>query len=381
MWSNPKQYAVAFCAKTRQLWFLLLAIAYSPFSWAALEFNLKPGVTSVSREVYQLHNTIFWVCVVIGLAVFGVMFYAIIRHRKSRGVKPADFHDSHLVEMIWTVVPFLILVGMAIPATKSLVHLYDTEDPDIDIMVTGYQWKWKYDYLNEDVSFFSELHSDSRNAIYGEAEKGEHYLLDVDNPVVVPINKKIRFLTTANDVIHSWWVPAIGVKRDAVPGFVNETWARIDEPGVYRGQCAELCGKDHGFMPIVVVAKAEDEYQAWLDAKKAEQAKETDLADKDFDWLMEKGKEVYLGKCSVCHQPGGQGLGMFPALKGSPVATTGPIEAHIQTILKGKNAMPAFGEQLDEIEVAAVTTYERNAWGNETGDVVQPSKVAEVKGQ
>lgn len=340
--------------------------------------NLHRGVTPISQEAYSLHMLIFWVCVSIGVVVFGAMFISIIRHRKSKGVQPAQFHESTTVEIIWTTIPFLILVGMAIPATKALVAMEDTRNSDLSIKVTGYQWKWGYDYLDAGVSFISSL-STPRDQIENTAEKGEHYLLEVDKPLVVPVNKKVRLLITSNDVIHAWWVPELGMKKDAIPGFVNEMWFRIDTEGTYRGQCAELCGKDHGFMPIVVVAKNEQDYNQWLVAQKA--ASDADAAAAGRDWskadLMARGEKVYNANCAACHQANGAGVpGAFPALKGSAIAT-GPKADHLDVVMNGKpgTAMAAFGGQLNDIEIAAVVTYERNAWGNDTGDLVQPSEV------
>lgn len=233
--------------------------------WAV---NMPVGVTPISREVYGLHMTIFWVCVAIGVGVFGVMLWSIFHHRKSRGVKAASFHEHHMVEVIWTVIPFLILVTMAVPAAKTLIRMEDTRDADLTLKVTGYQWMWQYEYLEDGISFYSRLDAESNKARQLDSgidpESVSHYLLNVDNPVVLPVNKKIRILTTANDVIHAWWVPALGVKKDAIPGFINEMWTLIEEPGIYRGQCAELCGKDHGFMPIVVKAVSEEEYRQWV---------------------------------------------------------------------------------------------------------------------
>ncbi len=340
--------------------------------------NLHRGVTPISHEAYDLHMLIFWVCVAIGVVVFGAMFISIIRHRKSRGHQPAQFHESTTVEIIWTTIPFLILVGMAIPATKALVAMEDTRNSDLSIKVTGYQWKWGYDYIDSGVSFISSL-ATPRDQIENTAEKGEHYLLEVDKPLVVPVNKKVRLLITSNDVIHAWWVPQLGMKKDAIPGFVNEMWFRIDTEGTYRGQCAELCGKDHGFMPIVVVAKNEQDYNQWLAAQKA--ASDADAAAAGRDWskaeLMARGEKVYKANCAACHQAGGTGVpGAFPALKGSAVAT-GPKADHLKLVMNGRpgTAMAAFGGQLNDIEIAAVVTYERNAWGNDTGDMVQPSEV------
>ena len=340
--------------------------------------NLPRGVTSISKEAYDLHMLIMWICVAIGVVVFGAIFISILKHRKSKGAKPATFHESTTVEIIWTIVPFLILIGMAIPATKALVAMEDTSNPDLSIKVTGYQWKWGYDYMDEGVSFISSL-STPKEQILNEQEKGQNYLLEVDNPLVVPVNKKVRLLLTANDVIHSWWVPDLGMKKDAIPGFVNEMWFRVDEEGTYRGQCAELCGKDHGFMPIVVVAKNDEDYQQWVTAQKT--AMDADAAAAGRDWnmadLMERGEKVYNTSCAACHQANGEGIpGAFPGLKGSAVAT-GPIPAHIDIIINGKSgtAMAAFGGQLNDIDIAAVVTYERNAWDNNTGDLVQPSEV------
>ncbi|MEQ8802235.1 MAG: cytochrome c oxidase subunit II, partial [Haliea sp.] len=231
------------------------------------QVNMSPGATEVGQRIYDLHMLIFWICVIIGALVFAVMFYSIYYHRKSRGVTPATFHESTKVEIAWTVVPFLILIGMAVPATSTLLEIYDFDDAEMDILVTGYQWKWKYEYLNEDgenVAFFSNLRT-PQSEIYNTESKGEHYLLEVDEPVVIPVDTKVRFLVTANDVIHSWWVPELAVKKDAIPGFINETWTKVTTEGIYRGQCAELCGKDHGFMPVVVNVVSKDEYADWME--------------------------------------------------------------------------------------------------------------------
>jgi len=346
------------------------------------QLNMTPGVTDISHKVYDLHMLIFKICVVICVGVFAVLIYSIIKHRKSKGAKPASFHESTTVEIIWTTIPFLILVGMAVPATKTLLALEDTRDADMSIKITGYQWKWKYDYLDEDISFFSTL-TTPREEIENKAAKGENYLSEVDNPIVVPINKKIRFLITSNDVIHSWWVPVLGWKQDAVPGFINDAWAEINEPGTYRGRCAELCGKDHGFMPIVLVAKTEEDYKAWVAEQKAGAAAAEAASTQTLsrDELMTKGEAVYNKVCAACHQATGQGIpGVFPAIAGSKIAT-GDQAAHLNIVVHGKTgtAMQAFGEQLNAVDLAAVITYERNAFGNDTGDMVQPSDIAAVK--
>ncbi|WP_261875594.1 cytochrome c oxidase subunit II [Vibrio rarus] len=345
-------------------------------------FNTTQGVTEISGKVYHLHMLIFYICVAIAVVVFGVMFYSIIKHRKSKGAVAANFHESTKVEIIWTIIPIVILIGMAIPATKTLIEMEDTSESDLTIKITGSQWKWHYRYFEHDVAFFSYL-STSNEQITGIDEKGEHYLLEVDNPLVLPIGKKIRFLMTSDDVIHSWWVPDFAVKKDTIPGFINEAWTKIDKPGIYRGQCAELCGRNHGFMPIVVKAVSSDEFDAWVQSKEQEiaaakieqqQALQKTLS---MDELMVLGKEVYEGRCAVCHQSNGLGVAnVFPAMKGSAVVL-GEVGTHIDIIMNGVNgtAMQAFATQLTAEEIAAVVTYERNAWDNNTGDVVQASDV------
>jgi cytochrome c oxidase subunit 2 len=340
--------------------------------------NLTPGVTPISHEAHTLHMLILKVCVGIGIVVFGAMFISIINHRKSKGVKPAQFHESTAVEIVWTIVPFLILVGMAIPATKALVAMEDTSDADLSIKVTGYQWRWGYDYVDDGVSFISTL-STPKEAIYNQLPKDENYLLEVDNPVVVPVNKKVRLLITSNDVIHAWWVPKLGMKKDAIPGFINEMWFKVEEEGTYRGQCAELCGKDHGFMPIVVVAKNEADYRQWVAEQKGAAAADQEAAQRDWTKaeLLARGEKVFTSTCAACHQANGQGIpGTFPALKGGAIAT-GPKADHLALVMNGKTgtAMVGFASQLSDTDLAAVVTYERNSWGNDTGDLVQPSEV------
>ncbi|MGB5276101.1 MAG: cytochrome c oxidase subunit II [Gammaproteobacteria bacterium] len=345
---------------------------------ADLQLNMKPGVTSFSQGAYEIHTMVMWICVVIGIVVFGAMIYSIVKHRKSKGAVPASFHENTTVEVVWTVIPFLILIAMAIPATKVLLAMEDTSNSDMSIKVTGYQWKWHYDYLGEDVSFFSNLTTPIEQ-IKGEAEKTDNYLLEVDNKLVIPTNKKVRLLFTSNDVIHAWWVPAFGVKKDSIPGFINESWVEVSEPGIYRGKCAELCGQNHGFMPVVVEVKSEEDYVAWLNTKKALAAEEAASADKTYTQaeLMAQGEKVYKTACAACHQVNGEGLPpMFPGLKGSAVAM-GDIAKHIDIIINGVSgtAMQAFGAQLNDADIAAVVTYERNAWGNDTGDVTQPADI------
>ncbi len=359
---------------------LLISDAVLASGWS--ELNLRQGVTEISRGVYDLHMIIFYICCVIGVVVFGAMIISMLMHRKSIGAKPANFHENTKLEIVWTVIPIIILVAMAVPATSTLRDMYEPGQPDLDIEVRGYQWKWQYTYLNDDpakeVQFMSALRT-SQDEIYNRAGKGEHYLLDVDNPMVVPINKRIRFLVTSQDVIHAFWVPDFAVKRDAIPGYVHEAWAIVEEPGVYRGQCAELCGKDHGFMPIVVHAVEEDEYQSWLEQKRlaAQAVFETVGKAWTMGELMTKGEEVYLQHCVACHQVNGQGIPpAFPSLIGQGIPV-GPIADHIDVLLYGRagTAMQAFGQQLNAAEIAAAVTYTRNAWGNDKGDMVQPKDI------
>ncbi|MEK6806556.1 MAG: cytochrome c oxidase subunit II [Pseudomonadota bacterium] len=359
-------------------------------------WNIPVGVTEISREVHGLNTLIFWVCVGIGVAVFGVMFYSVFAHRKSRHPKPADFHESITVEIAWTIVPFIILIAMAIPAARVLIRMDDTRAADISIKVTGYQWKWEYEYLDQGVKYFSTLSAQSNEArqLHSgiDVTKVPNYLVDVDNALVLPVGKKVRFLITANDVIHAWWVPDLSVKKDAIPGYINETWATIEVPGTYRGVCAELCGRDHGFMPIVVQALPESEYNAWLAKAKSGKievaaAPATVMSDAQPTQLAAAaepakaapadGAKIYAANCAACHQPEGQGMPPnFPALKGSKIAN-GPAAEHIKQTLKGKNLMPPFNYLSDE-NLAAVLTYERTSWGNK-GGAVTPAQVAAAR--
>ena len=368
-------------------WFISLLALWPLLTWAHDEsnYNLPKGVTSISQDIYHLHMTIFWICVGIAVLVFSVMFYSLLMHRKSRGVTAAQFHEHPVVEFVWALIPLLILIAMAIPATKVLMRMDDTAEAQVNIKITGYQWKWKYDYLDEDISFFSHLTTPIEQ-IHNKQPKGEHYLLEVDHPLVVPIKQKIRFLVTANDVLHSWWVPQLGIKRDAVPGFINEAWAKIEKPGTYRGQCAELCGKNHGYMPIVVIAKSQQDYQQWLQDYHRRQRTAEAQSDKLWSMaeLMDKGRTIHNKACAACHQVDGTGMPpLFPALKASSIAVGQPIARHINIVLNGVagSAMQAFSEQLNDLEIAAVVTYQRNAWNNNSGDIVQPKEVAQLRKQ
>jgi cytochrome c oxidase subunit II len=391
---------------TKHLWSRLVALAGLLASGAASAatydqgktWNMPEGVTQMSRHIYVLHMGVFWACVAIGVVVFGAMFYSVFAHRRSRHPKPADFHESTSVEIIWTIIPFVILVLMAVPAARALIEMEDMRGTELSIKVTGFQWKWQYEYLGEGVTFYSTLHADSNRARQLDSgiqpETVPNYLLEVDNRLVVPTGTKIRFVITANDVIHAWWVPDLAVKKDAVPGYVNEMWAVVDEPGIYRGVCAELCGRDHGFMPVVVEAVDPATYKQWLADKKA--GKATAIGHGPAPTLVADaggaaaapvaapavpapepaaapaaaadGEKVYNAQCAACHQPGGQGMPpSFPSLKGSAVAN-GPADAHIQHALKGKNLMPPFAH-LSDADLAAAISYERTSWGNKGGAV------------
>ena len=359
------------------------ALAISQPVLAEYAFNLQTPASEVAQHVFQLHNLIMLVCLGIFIVVFGAMFYSLFKHRKSVGHKAAHFHENTTVEVVWTVIPFIILMGMAYPAAKVVIDMKDTTNPDMTIKITGYQWKWSYDYLNDGISFYSNL-ATPREQINGTEAKGEHYLLEVDEPMVVPVGKRVRLLITANDVLHSWWVPALGAKQDAIPGFIRDSWFKADKIGTYRGQCVELCGKDHGFMPIVVEVVSEEDYKAWVAKKKG--SAQTAAADngKTFETaeLVERGEKVYQANCAACHQANGMGLpGAFPAINGSKVAT-GPIADHILVVLNGRpgTAMASFAGQLSDADIAAVVTYQRNAWDNKMGDAAQPAAIAAARG-
>ena len=380
--------------KRRNLGWLLLGSLLSSSAWADMQLNLTQGATQVSHDVYDLHMLVLYICTAIGIVVFGAMFWSMIFHRKSKGYKAASFHESTKVEILWTAIPVLILIAMAYPATKTLINLEDNSDSDITIQVTGSQWKWHYKYFDQNIEYYSVL-STPREQYEKTPEgspsvpKGEHYLLEVDKPLVIPVHKKVRFLITSDDVIHSWFVPAFAVKQDAVPGFINEAWTNVDKIGIYRGQCAELCGKDHGFMPIVVDVRSEADYQKWLDqqhqltAQAAAAEKASLNASMSMDELMALGKDTYLAHCAACHQSTGAGLPpAFPALKGNTFIKQGKVADHISTVFNGRSGtgMQAFGKQLSLKQLAAVVTYERNAWGNNTGDTVQAADVQAAVG-
>lgn len=387
-----------------------VALAYTPAKW-----NLPEGVTEISHEVHDLHMMMFWVCVAIGVVVFGVMFYSVFAHRRSKHPKPADFHESTLVEILWTGAPFIILIAMAIPAAATLIRMDDMRGSEMSVKITGYQWKWQYEYLDTGVSFYSTLAAESNRARQTgsgvDVTQVENYLVDVDKPLVLPVGRKIRFLITSNDVIHAWWVSELAVKKDAIPGYVNEVWTKIDQPGTYRGVCAELCGRDHGFMPIVVKAVPAEEYEAWVAQQKnggvqvasAEPASLVDIgapasipedvsgttqvaeasiaaeqaAAPSGEALLAKGKDVYGANCAACHQATGTGAPpTFPALVGSKVAN-GPADAAITQVLKGKAMMPPL-PHLSDADIAAALSYVRSSWGN-TGSAVTPDQVKALR--
>lgn len=358
----------------------ILGFMLSSVVQAAAELNMRPGVTETSQGAYELHMMVVWVMVAISVVVFGVMIYSFIFHRKSKHPVPATFSHSTKMELIWTIIPILILIYLTIPAVKLLIKMEDASDPEMSIQVMGSQWKWQYKYLEHDIEFYSNL--DTTLAV-----NDPNYLLAVDNELVLPADTKVRFLVTADgkDVIHSWWVPDLAVKKDAIPGFINETWTNVPEVGTYRGQCTELCGQGHGFMPIVVKVVSKADFKTWVAKKNdekiaAEKAAAAALAASwDMDKLMALGKKTYEAKCQLCHQAGGVGAGTFPALKGSPIAT-GPVADHISMVVDGSTGgMQAFSKQLTDAELAAVITFERNAWGNNTGDKVTPTDIQAFK--
>jgi cytochrome c oxidase subunit 2 len=346
----------------------------------AIAWYFQSPASQMARDIDQLHEYVMWLIIVIFVGVFGFMFYACWAHRKSIGHRAAQFHENTTVEILWTVIPAIILIAIAWPVTKTVIAQKDTTSPDVTVKVTGYQWKWGYDYINgegEGISFLSTL-ATPRDQIEGSAPKGENYLLEVDNEMVVPIGKKIRIITTAADVIHSWWVPAFGAKQDAIPGFLRDIWFKAEKLGTYRGQCVELCGKEHAFMPIVVRVVSQEDYSKWVAEQKAKSTQSAEDDNKQFAQaeLMQRGEKVYAANCVACHQPHGKGVPpAFPPLDGGKLVN-GPKEGHIDIVLNGKpnTAMAAFGKQLSNTEIAAVVTYERNSWSNKAG-IVQPAEV------
>jgi len=364
------------------MWLLLAAPALT-----GNHINMTRGVTPQSESNYDLHMTVLWICVGIGVLVYSTMFTSIVLHRKSRGHKAAQFSHSTRAEIIWTVIPVLILVGMALPATRALIKMEDPSGSDMTVKITGFQWRWKYEYPDQNIEFISSLDAASNAA--RQLNSGidptnvDNYLLNVDHPLVLPVGKKVKFLITAADVIHAWWVPALGWKKDAIPGFVNEAWTYIDEPGIYRGQCAELCGRDHGFMPIVVKAVTQDEFDAWTRRQLA--ANQEQQAETERQWtrdeLMQHGKDVYTSECAGCHQADGKGLKpAFPALAGSKVVN-GPLTDQVDIVMNGRagTAMSAWRQKLSSTDIAAAVTYTRNVFGNHAGDAIQPSAIADIQ--
>ena len=372
---------VAHALRPRNGLTILVLSAFSSSS-SAVNLDLRAGATEMSQRIQTLHHMSLWVCVVVGVIVFGAMFYTIFAHRRSRHPQPAHFHESPRLEIVWTLIPTLILVGMAIPAATTLRDIEDNSDADLTVLITASQWKWHYKYVEADIGFYSHL-ATPQAQIDNLEPKGENYLLEVDKPLVLPTNKKVRFLTTSKDVIHSWWVPDFAVKQDAVPGFINEAWTRVLKPGVYRGQCAELCGKNHGFMPVVVEVRPEAEFDRWIAAQRQANALASGaaVAARNKEWtlaeLLPLGEGTFLKHCATCHQPNGTGqVGKYPALAGSAIAT-GKTADHLNRVMNGKagTEMQAWAPQLSDLELAAVISYERNAWGNNTADIVQPKTV------
>ena len=361
-----------------------LAVGNLPGGPAVNQLDLHPPVTQIARDQIWLHYFMLVICTVIFLGVFGVMFYSILKHRKSKGFKAANFHESVKVEIAWTIVPFIIVILMALPATKVVVAMKDTSSADLTIKTTGMQWKWGYDYLKgegEGIGFVSTLDVSHREMSNSGKPSGDNYLLKVDNPLVVPVDKKVRIITTANDVIHAFMVPAFGIKQDAIPGFVRDTWFRAEKVGDYYGQCAELCGKEHAYMPIHVKVLSQADYSAWVQGKLKEMAALADDPNKVWELaaLIERGEKIYASNCAACHQASGKGAGPIKALDGSEIVLNDPAK-QIQILLNGANngAMPAW-KQLSDTELAAVMTYTKNSWSNKTGKLIQPAEVVAAR--
>ena len=361
------------------------AIPLAVYSAENSDYNMPVGVTEVSQSIFGLHMLIFWICVVIGVIVFSIMFWSMWKYRKSKGAVAADFDDHFWLEIGWTVAATAVLVWMAVPSTQVMVQAYDDAEGEINILVTGHQWKWHYEYMEDEVSFFSNL-STSQEQIDNKVPKGEFYLSEVDEPLVIPINTRVRFLITGNDVIHSWWVPDFAVKQDAIPGFINTAWTNVPEPGIYRGACTELCGIKHAFMPVVVRAVERETYDAFIAEKVALAEAEKMLTSKEWtkEELMERGEKFYVTNCVACHQANGKGIPpVFPALEGSEVALN-DSKKHIEILMEGiqGSAMAAFGDSYSEVDIASVITYTRQAWSNgEDGDgvIVTPKDIVEYK--
>jgi len=385
---TERKSARNFAARAGGVIAAIMGAGYSAMA-SALEWNLQPAGSKIAADIHELHEYVMILCTAIFIGVFAFMFWSVYAHRKSKGHKAAQFHENTTVEVLWTVIPLLILIGIALPATRTVIAQKDTSNPDLTIKVTGYQWKWGYDYVKgegEGISFISTL-ATPRDQIEGRAPKGEHYLLEVDNELVVPVGRKVRILTTAADVIHSWWLPVFGLKQDAIPGFIRDAWFKAEKTGTFRSQCVELCGKEHGFMPVVVKVVTQDEYSKWVGDKMKLIAAAADDPNKVYtlDELKKRGAEVYAKNCVACHQATGKGLPpAFPPLDGSPVVN-GPKAKQIETELNGvlKNgaptAMVGFGKQLNDVEIAAVVTFTRNNWGNKTGEAIQPAEVKALR--
>lgn len=383
LWHRAGQWGLIACASLATM--SARAVNDLPGGPAVRQMGYATPATQVAAQMDWLHTMMMIICSVICVAVFGVMFYSIIKHRKSKGHKPAHFHESVAVEIAWTVVPFLIVIGMGAMATKTVVAQKDTTNADITIKATGYQWKWGYDYLKgegEGISFLQTLDASHRAMSDAGKPAGDDYLLKVDNPLVVPVGKKIRIITTASDVIHAWMIPQFGVKQDAIPGFVRDTWFRADKTGDFYGQCAELCGKEHAYMPIHVKVVSDAEYSAWVAAEKKKLAAKAD--DPARVWklpeLVARGEKVYAANCAACHQANGKGAGPIKALDASPVVLDADKGKQIAVLLNGQNngAMPAW-KQLSDTELAAVITYTKNAWSNKTEQIVQPADVVAAR--
>jgi cytochrome c oxidase subunit 2 len=346
--------------------------------------DLPPAVTRIAAEQQNLHYMMLWICTVIFVGVFGVMFYSIFAHRKSKGHKPADFHESTTVEIVWTIIPFIIVIGMALPATKAVVAQKDTTNADLTIKATGYQWKWGYDYIKgegEGVAFISTLDATQRALSDAGKPEGDNYLLKVDKPLVVPVDKKVRIITTANDVIHAFMVPAFGIKQDAIPGFVRDTWFRAEKIGDYYGQCAELCGKEHAYMPIHVKVVSAEDYTKWVAERQKEMQAMADDPTKVWTQadLLARGEKVYNANCAACHQPNGKGGGAIKPLDGSPKVLSEDKSVQIHVVLNGQNNIMPSWRQLSDTEIAAVITFTKNHWSNKTGQTVQPSEVLALR--